>query len=158
MLGCYGLCMDESVVPPPPLPPMPEKRQRSEHLASIDELFDEAERAERDGEADADQRALALYQRALSGYREAREDNDVAWTLNNMGWAHLRLDQTKEAATALRESLELFERIAHRIGQAWARGGLGDALTADGDLSEARQMLEGALELLEGETLSNSHK
>lgn len=150
--------MDDWIVPPPPPPPPREERRRSAHLAATDEIFNEAERAERDGEVDADQRALVLYQKALDAYREAGEDLDAAWTLNNMGWVYLRTDQAHEAAAVLRESIALFERTGHRIGEATAREGLAAALGADGDLRGARAMLEGALELLERETYVRQYR
>jgi serine/threonine protein kinase/Tfp pilus assembly protein PilF len=92
--------------------------------------------------------AAEQYQKALP-LRRTRQDENLAWTLRNLGLT-LRLDgKAKDAEPFFRESIEVEKQMGARSPDsgAWAMEQLAIAFSEQGKLGEAETMLREALAL-----------
>jgi tetratricopeptide (TPR) repeat protein len=80
--------------------------------------------------------------------RRAKQDDNLAWTLRNLGYGLLRAARPQEAETYLRESLALYRKLHQQEeihGTAWSAVWLADALYQQQKLPEAEQVYREAL-------------
>ncbi|MEO6192004.1 MAG: tetratricopeptide repeat protein, partial [Thermoanaerobaculia bacterium] len=95
-----------------------------------------------DGSWKTEEEALALF-------RKLGDTAGEGIAVSNLGRVHYARDQDKEAAARQREARALFEKAGDRQGMALSRFGAARSLARLGDLKEARQELEPALDLIE---------
>ena len=95
-----------------------------------------------DGSWKTEEEALALF-------RKLGDTAGEGIALSNLGRVHYARDQDREAVARQREARALFEKAGDRQGLALSRFGAARSLARLGDLKEARQELEPALDLIE---------
>jgi CHAT domain-containing protein/Tfp pilus assembly protein PilF len=95
-----------------------------------------------DGSWKTEEEALALF-------RKLGDTAGEGIALSNLGRVHYARDQDREAVARQREARALFEKAGDRQGMALSRFGAARSLARLGDLKEARQELEPALDLIE---------
>ncbi|GAA0527436.1 tetratricopeptide repeat protein [Paractinoplanes ferrugineus] len=91
--------------------------------------------------------ALTVHSNALSAARAAGDEQNEAWALNNVGWAHLGLGVDGWGAGYFRQALTLYRRLGDPAGQARALGYLGIAAERSSGIEDAIGYKRQALEL-----------
>jgi CHAT domain-containing protein len=86
---------------------------------------------------------------AMALFRKLGDTTGEGIALSNLGRVHYARDQDREAVARQREARALLEKAGDRPGMALSRFGAARSLARLGELKEARQELEPALDLIE---------
>jgi tetratricopeptide (TPR) repeat protein len=87
------------------------------------------------------------YKKALTIARETRDRRNEGIWLDHMGFAYCALRQFEQAIKLHKEAIAIACKIGNRLGKSYSLLGLGLALLAIGDLSQARQSCQKARDL-----------
>jgi CHAT domain-containing protein/tetratricopeptide (TPR) repeat protein len=95
------------------------------------------------------QKALEKFNEALPLRREVGDRTGAAITLNNIGLVYLSLGEPQKALEKFNEALLIFQLVGDRDGQAAALRGIAQAEQKRGNLTQARQLIERAIGMIE---------
>jgi CHAT domain-containing protein/tetratricopeptide (TPR) repeat protein len=94
-------------------------------------------------------KALEKYNEALLAIQAVGDRNGEALILNNIGMVHRLLGETQKALEKYNEALLIFQRIGDRKGRSTALLGIARVEEKSGNLTQARQVIEQAINLVE---------
>jgi CHAT domain-containing protein len=94
-------------------------------------------------------KTLDTFQQALMLWRATGYRDGEAFTLVSLGFTYELSGKLQQAMDCHKQALALFRILGTRYGEAGARFGLARIEYARGNLTEARQQLEGSLEIIE---------
>jgi DNA-binding SARP family transcriptional activator/tetratricopeptide (TPR) repeat protein len=89
---------------------------------------------------------ISMNKDGLEAARRSGNEHAEAWSLCNLGVAHLDLGELAAARSSFSQSLEVRRRIDAPTAQGWSMVWLGNTLLATGDLENAAGLLEQALD------------
>jgi len=93
------------------------------------------------------ERARTLHGQALTLYREAGNERQVAWCMASGSVTYMRSsDEIRQGLALAQEALNRFHELGDRPGTAWALNLLGELARMDGDFAAAKRYYEECLE------------
>ncbi|MEZ4659736.1 MAG: tetratricopeptide repeat protein [Caldilineaceae bacterium] len=92
-------------------------------------------------------RALTLFEEALAITRQNQNREGEAWSLLNLGLAHLAVDDLAAAAQAFQADLAINQELARKGGSMAALEGLAAVAAAQSDVEAAQRLLAQAAQL-----------
>jgi CHAT domain-containing protein/Tfp pilus assembly protein PilF len=125
--GTYAIHLEE----------LPEATPAGRERVEAERLMTEAAAANRQGDAEDKQLAVARYEEAARRWRALGRRPEEARCKLALGTLHFTLGRPEPAQELYQQALDLFTGLADEPGQAAAWSGLGLARTASGDTSGA---------------------